>query len=92
MGDFNGFAVTYGIFAMTSFRYIRGLTLCSLHVPMNEQITDIHPSESGNTVKFKFYSPAQKHIYTANETMTYVADGHEGTVAAPFTPTWTVTD
>ena len=52
----------------------------------------ISPSESGNTITFKFYSPAQKHIYTANETMTYVADGHEGTVAAPFTPTWTVTD
>lgn len=50
----------------------------------------ISPSESGNTIRFQFYSPAQKHIYASNETLTYTTDGHEGTFAQPYTPTWIV--
>ena len=43
-----------------------------------------------NKVQLRYYSIAQKHIYTANETFPFKIDTQLGSVSAPYTPTWTL--
>jgi hypothetical protein len=51
----------------------------------------ISPSATSNVVQLKFYSPELKRIFVAKETFPFVNDGHLGSVSAPYTPTWNVT-
>ena len=50
----------------------------------------ISPSEQGEDVQLKFYSPDLKRIFVAKQTFKYVNDGRLGSPSAPYTPTWTV--
>lgn len=50
----------------------------------------ISPSEKGDKVQLKFYSPDLKRIFTSTETFLFVNGSNLGNVAAPYTPTWTV--
>ena len=47
-------------------------------------------SESGGDVQLKFYSPSQKRIFKAKETVPFRNDTNLGTVAEPYTPSWTI--
>ncbi len=50
----------------------------------------ISPSEQGEDVQLKFYSPDLKRIFVAKRTFKYTNDDRLGTVDAPYTPEWTV--
>ena len=50
----------------------------------------ISPSEQGDDVQLKFYSPDLKRIFVAKKTFKYTNDDRLGTVDAPYTPEWTV--
>ncbi|MBR4500179.1 MAG: hypothetical protein IKP11_06545, partial [Paludibacteraceae bacterium] len=50
----------------------------------------ISPSEQGDDVQLKFYSPDLKRIFVAKRTFKYTNDDRLGTVDAPYTPEWTV--
>ena len=41
-------------------------------------------------VQLKFYSPNLKRIFVATSTLPFVNDTNHGTIAAPYTPSWTV--
>lgn len=50
----------------------------------------ISPSEQGEDVQLKFYSPDLKRIFVAKRTFKYTNDDRLGTVDTPYTPEWTV--
>jgi hypothetical protein len=50
----------------------------------------ISPSEQGEDVQLKFYSPDLKRIFVAKRTFKYVNDGRLGSPSEPYTPEWTV--
>ena len=50
----------------------------------------ISPSEKGDKVQLKFYSPDLKRIFTSTETFLFVNESNLGNVAEPYTPNWTV--
>ena len=50
----------------------------------------ISPSEQGEDVQLKFYSPDLKRIFVAKKTFKYVNNDHLGSPSNPYTPEWTV--
>lgn len=50
----------------------------------------ISPSEQGEDVQLKFYSPDLKRIFVAKNTFKYVNNDHLGSPSNPYTPEWTV--
>lgn len=50
----------------------------------------ISPSEQGEDVQLKFYSPDLKRIFVAKKTFQYVNNAHLGSPSNPYTPEWTV--
>ena len=50
----------------------------------------ISPSEQGEDVQLKFYSPDLKRIFVAKYTFKYVNNDHLGSPSNPYTPEWTV--
>ena len=50
----------------------------------------ISPSEQGEDVQLKFYSPDLKRIFVAKKTFKYVNDDSLGSPSNPYTPEWTV--
>lgn len=50
----------------------------------------ISPSEQGEDVQLKFYSPDLKRIFVAKKTFKYVNNDHLGSPSNPYTPEWAV--
>lgn len=50
----------------------------------------ISPSEQGEDVQLKFYSPDLKRIFVAKNTFKYVNNDHLGSPSNPYTPEWAV--
>ena len=50
----------------------------------------ISPSEQGEDVQLKFYSPDLKRIFVAKQTFKYVNNDRLGSPDSPYTPEWTV--
>ena len=50
----------------------------------------ISPSEQGEDVQLKFYSPDLKRIFVAKYTFKYVNNDRLGSPSNPYTPEWTV--
>ena len=50
----------------------------------------ISPSEQGEDVQLKFYSPDLKRIFVAKKTFKYVNNDRLGSPSNPYTPEWTV--
>lgn len=50
----------------------------------------ISPSEQGEDVQLKFYSPNLKRIFVAKKTFKYVNNSHLGSPSNPYTPDWKV--
>lgn len=50
----------------------------------------ISPSEKGDKVLLKFYSPDLKRSFTSTETFLFVNGSNLGNVAEPYTPNWQV--
>lgn len=50
----------------------------------------ISPSEQGEDVQLKFYSPDLKRIFVAKNTFKYVNNDRLGSPSNPYTPEWTV--
>ena len=49
-------------------------------------------TEQGNDVQLRFYSMEQKRIFDATSTFPFRNDTQQGSVANPYTPSWTVVD
>ena len=45
-----------------------------------------------NDIQLRFYSPALKRIFLAEETFPFQVDSHLGTLSQPYTPTWKVAE
>ena len=62
--------------------YIDGLYFLYISPASNDEKT--------NDISLRFYSPDLKRIFEATNTFPFVNDGHQGTVAEPFTPEWII--
>jgi len=84
------FAKTQGTLAAFVGDECCGVTRESDFVDSLYYILITAPKAEGN-VQLRFYSPALKRIFLANETFPFVNDSHIGS-DKPYTPTWKVAE